>query len=118
MGDVMGDRGPRISRTISGAPSLTVSYRLVTSAILLVAVLLGGCTSASKMGDYVPASTGGLPEGAPVRPPTPYAYPAVHEMPPPRDSPVLTSAEQQKLEDDLAAARSRAAAATGSGGKQ
>jgi hypothetical protein len=114
----MGDRGARISRTISEARSLTVSYRLVAWTLLLVAGLLGGCTSASKMGDYVPASTGGLPEGAPDRPPTPYAYPAVHEMPPPRDSRVLTSAEQQKLEDDLAAARSRAAAAAGSGGKQ
>jgi hypothetical protein len=86
-------------------------------ALLLVGALclLGGCASSNKMGDYVPAGAGGLPEGTPERPATPYAYPAVHDMPPPRDSAVLTSAEQKKLEDELAAARNRAAAAGGSG---
>jgi hypothetical protein len=39
----------------------------------------------------------------------PYAYPAVHDMPPPRGSTVLTDAEQKKLEDDLIAARNRTA---------
>jgi hypothetical protein len=39
----------------------------------------------------------------------PSAYPAVHDMPPPRGSTVLTDAEQKKLEDDLIAARNRTA---------
>jgi hypothetical protein len=102
----MGHGRPGVSRAISPAGFLLVG----------ALAILGGCTSANKMGDYVPASTGGLPEGAPERPATPYAYPAVHDMPPPRESAVLTSDEQKKLEDDLAAARKRAAAAGGSGG--
>jgi hypothetical protein len=68
------------------------------------------------MGDYVPAAAGGLPEGAPERPATPYAYPDVHDMPPQRQGAVLTSAEQKQLEDDLAAARKRAEAAAASSG--
>ena len=48
--------------------------------------------------------------GRPARPSKPSAYPAVNDMPPPRGTAVLTDAEQKKLEDDLAAARNRAAA--------
>ena len=75
--------------------------------------LLAGCAG-THMGDQMPAAVGGLPEGVPQRPETPPAYPAVHDMPPARSSTVLTAAEQKKLEDDLAAARARAATATGS----
>ena len=60
---------------------------------------------------------GGLPDGTPARPTTPAQYPAVHDMPPPRDTNVLTSQEQQKLENDLADARNRAAAAAASAAK-
>lgn len=38
-------------------------------------------------------------------------YPAVHDMPPPRATTVLTDAETKKLESDLIAARNRAAEA-------
>jgi hypothetical protein len=69
------------------------------------------------MGDYMPTAAGGLPEGTPERPTTPGAYPAVHDMPPARESAVLTSAEQKQLEDDLAAARKRAETATASSGQ-
>lgn len=64
----------------------------------------------------MPAAIGGLPEGAPARPETPPAYPAVHDMPPARDSTMLSGAEQKKLEDELAAARARAAAANAAAG--
>jgi len=47
----------------------------------------------------------GLPADAPQRPVEPAAFPAVHEMPPARMNTVLTDIEQQKLEDDLVAAR-------------
>ena len=61
------------------------------------------------MADHMPSALGGLPEGAPQRSNKPSAYPAVHDMPPPRGSTVLTDAEQKKLEDDLIAARNRTA---------
>jgi hypothetical protein len=74
------------------------------------ALLLAGC-AASSIADNVPTAVGGLPEGAPARPQSPGAYPAVHDMPPPRATNVLTEEEQKKLEDELAAARQRAAGA-------
>jgi hypothetical protein len=76
------------------------------------AAMLAACSTGGAIGDHMPAAIGGLPEAAPQRPATPAAYPAVHEMPPPRSSTVLTDAEQKKLEDDLVAARNRAAATT------
>jgi hypothetical protein len=48
---------------------------------------------------------GGLPAGTPERPSAPAAYPAVHDMPPPRNDTVLTDAEQKKIQNDLNAAR-------------
>ncbi len=71
------------------------------------AVALAGCSAGSTIGDHMPNALGGLPEGAPQRPTKPSAFPAVHDMPPPRGSTVLTDAEQRKLEDDLVAARTR-----------
>lgn len=55
----------------------------------------------------MPASIGGLPEGAPERPAQPPAYPAVHEIPPPRAARMLDDEQQEKLEKDLSAARDR-----------
>jgi hypothetical protein len=80
-------------------------------ALFAVAGVLGGCSAGSSLADHVPAALGGLPDGTPQRPKTTSAYPAVHDMPPPRATTVLTDAEQTKLEGDLAAARSRAAEA-------
>ena len=48
----------------------------------------------------------GLPAGTPQRTAEPVAFPAVHDVPPPRNSVTLTNLEQQKLEEDLVAARS------------
>ena len=62
----------------------------------------------------MPAAIGGLPEGAPPRPETPAEYPAVHDLPPPRSETVLTGEQQKQVEDELIAARNRAATATGS----
>jgi hypothetical protein len=63
------------------------------------------------MGDQLPTAAGGLPEGAPQRPAAPTDYPAVHDLPPPRTDTMLSAEEQKKLEQDLAAARDRAAGA-------
>ncbi|MEA2964931.1 MAG: hypothetical protein QOI46_5029 [Alphaproteobacteria bacterium] len=76
-------------------------------ALALCAVLaigLGGCSSTLSS---LPTQLGGMPADTPQPSAAPVAYPAVHDMPPPRGSTVLTDAEQKKLEDDLIAARTR-----------
>ena len=80
--------------------------------MLAGAVLLGGCSSnLNNFGE--PASIAGQSttsqarQEAPGTPPP--NYPAVHDMPPPRNSTVLTDYEQKKLENDLIAARRRVA---------
>jgi hypothetical protein len=87
-------------------------------ALLLLASAAGmpGCTAAN-FGDRMPQAVGGLPEGVPPRPQTTSSYPAVNDVPPPRASSVLTSEEQMKVEDELTAARNRAASAAGSKSK-
>jgi hypothetical protein len=68
------------------------------------AVPLAGC--GAMIGDTLPAAVGGLPADAPVRP-TPTAYPAVHNMPPSRNTQPLSTDQQKQLEDDLVATRNR-----------
>jgi hypothetical protein len=81
------------------------AVRLVTA--LAAAASLAACASMSeKLAGTASDLPGiGLPAGAPERPAEQRAYPAVHDMPPPRASTVLTEVEQQKMEDDLVAAR-------------
>lgn len=55
----------------------------------------------------MPSEIGGMPSDTPERPPVPPAYPAVHDMPPPRSSVTLTAEEQENLESELAAVRTR-----------
>jgi hypothetical protein len=69
-----------------------------------VALALGGC-SAAQVFEKLPQSVGGLSPDAPKAPDTPYAYPAVHDMPASRELKPLTDAEQLKLENDLLSAR-------------
>lgn len=79
-----------------------------TAALVLAGALaLSGCGSAGSTMEQLPPVLGGLPAGAPPRPATPYAYPAVHDMPPPRDSRPMTDEEVLKTEKDLQAARER-----------
>ena len=74
--------------------------------LLAAAAVLAGCAGGT-VADHVPTAIGGLPDASPPRPGTPSAYPAVNDMPSPRDDKVLTSEEQHKIEDELIAARSR-----------
>jgi hypothetical protein len=67
---------------------------------------LGACSSVLS---EIPAQMGGLPAGTPARPETPPAYPAVHDMPPPRSAAVLTEEERKKVEAELAAMRAEQA---------
>jgi hypothetical protein len=84
-------------------------HRSILAAIGVATALgltLGGC-SAAPLSDQMPESFGGLPAGAPARPVTPYQYPAVHDIPPPRSTSPMTEDEQMRLEKDLQAARDR-----------
>jgi hypothetical protein len=72
--------------------------------------------SCSSVLSDIPSQMGGLPEGTPERQAAPPAYPAVHDMPPPRPTAVLTEEEKKKVEAELAAMRAeqaRRAAARG-----
>jgi len=74
---------------------------------MLAALLATLSACSSTMFSEMPAAIGGLPAGTPERPSTAPAYPAVHDMPPPRVDTVLTDAEQRKIQADLMAARDR-----------
>jgi hypothetical protein len=75
------------------------------AAVLAAVVASNLSACSSTIFSELPASVGGLPAGTPDRPATPTAYPAVHDMPPPRTDTVLTEAEQKKIQQDLNAAR-------------
>ena len=90
-------------------------FRLQLCGLLVLATWagpLGGCSSnLNGFGDQT--TTGGTSiiseargEGAKTPPPP---FPAVHDMPPPRGSTILTDYEQKKLENDLIAARRKVA---------
>jgi hypothetical protein len=70
-----------------------------------LAALLCGCAPGAMI-DKLPGDMG-EPASTPVRPDTPYVYPAVHDMPPARETPAMTEEQQVKLEKDLEAARDR-----------
>ncbi len=71
---------------------------------LVLALALGACSSTfSRM----PTELGGMPPGTPQQPAAPAAYPAVHDMPPPRNDVVMTQEEQKKAEAELMALRER-----------
>jgi hypothetical protein len=79
---------------------------LVCAGTVLISVLISACSTVLS---EVPTQMGGLPAGAPARPETPPAYPAVHDMPPPRSAAVLTEEERKKVEAELAAMRAEQA---------
>ena len=80
-------------------------------AALALATSLAGCSSGAVI-DQMP-STMGLPAGTPERPTTPYVYPAVHDMPPPRVTPTMSEEQQVKEEEELKAVRDRQEARDG-----
>lgn len=77
------------------------------AAVLAAAAGLAACASVSEKisGTASEMPIVGLPAGAPQRPAEQLAFPAVHDMPPPRSAAVLNEVEQQKMENDLVAAR-------------
>jgi hypothetical protein len=75
-----------------------------SAAVILCAVALAGCTSTLSS---LPASMGGLTADTPDRPASQLAYPAVHDMPPPRPTAVMTPEEVKKAEAEMARVRDR-----------
>jgi hypothetical protein len=81
----------------------------------IAAAGLSGCSSISQKfaesASQMPAI--GLPAGTPERPSTPVLFPAVHDIPPPRNSVMLTNTEAEQLEGDLASDRDKQQKAVG-----
>ena len=77
------------------------------AAAVACACGLSACASMSeKMAtDMSQNSLIGLPATAPARPEAPPAFPAVHDIPPPRGNSVLSNTEQVRMEEELVAAR-------------
>ena len=82
---------------------------------IIAAVGLAGCSSISeKFRDTAAALPGvGLPADAPERTGRPVAFPAVHDVPPPRNSVTLTNTEQDQMERELVTARDEQQVASG-----
>jgi hypothetical protein len=84
-------------------------------AALTLAMALAGCSSGAVI-DKLPGDMG-LPAGTPERPTTPYVYPAVHDMPPPRATPTMSEEQQVKEEEEMKAVRDRQEARDGAAKK-
>jgi hypothetical protein len=102
----------RYSRRMSKSPrSRGWNQRRFTHFLLgfaLVSAGAGSLASCASMAQ-LPVSAGGMPQDAPKRPQTAPAFPAVHDMPPPRKSAVLTEEEKKKVEAELAVVRAQQA---------
>jgi len=94
---------------------LATSRRWRLVVLLVAAVGLAGCASISeKFRDTAAALPGvGLPADAPERTAQPVAFPAVHDIPPPRNSVTLTNTEQDQMERELVKARDEQQIASG-----
>jgi hypothetical protein len=80
------------------------------------ALMLSSCANTTNMmnmgnnlGNEMPTAIGGLPQGAPERPQTQPEFPAVHDMPPARNTKVMTEEEKKRAEAELAAMREQQA---------
>jgi hypothetical protein len=80
-----------------------IGWRMASLAVVCTAAMAGAsCTTTLS---ELPSQIGGLPRGTPDRPAAPPVYPAVHDMPPPRATAVLTEEQKKKVEAELAAMR-------------
>ena len=80
----------------------------VCAAGFVLLSLTTGCASNNPMFSNLPQSMGGLPADAPARPPAEQtAFPAVHDMPPPRTAATLTPEQVKAVEAEIDFARQR-----------
>src|ERR1700722_2196349 len=91
-----------------GAPGLVLA--------LAGALMLSSCANTTnmtdmgnKLGNELPTAVGGMPQSLPARPETPPAFPAVHDMPPARNTKVMTEEEKKRVEAELAVMREQQA---------
>jgi hypothetical protein len=75
-----------------------------SAALILCAAALAGCASTLSS---LPTSMGGLTADTPDRPASQLAYPAVHDMPPPRPTAVMSPEEVKRAETEMARMRDR-----------
>jgi hypothetical protein len=75
------------------------------AVVALAGLSLGACSSVTSGISSLPKEVGGLPENTPARPASQLAYPAVHDMPPPRATAVLTPEQVKDAEAELTAVR-------------
>lgn len=89
-----------------GSRALFCRTGLRTGALLILgAMALAGCSSTLAS---LPAEMGGLPADAPARPEGEApAFPAVHDMPPPRQTSVMTPEQIKQTEAEMVRARDR-----------
>lgn len=92
-------RRTNASRRPAGAGAIALA------AALLAAATVSGCSTSQI--DSIPKQLGGLPDSAPKRAENPPAFPAVHDMPPPRTATLLDVEQQKRMEADLVATRNR-----------
>jgi hypothetical protein len=74
------------------------------AVLVMLALSMGGC--ATSIADLPLV---GVPSDAPARPKDPAAYPAVEDLPAPREQGAMDVAEQAKIAKELIAARDRQA---------
>jgi hypothetical protein len=85
----------------SGADARPSAARLSAFvAFLFLAGIMGGCTSTLARLPGI-----GEPEAVPPAPETSAAYPAVHDMPPPRETKPISAEARKELAEELTAVR-------------
>jgi predicted small secreted protein len=84
--------------------------------VLAGSLMLSSCANTTNMtsvgndlGHEMPTAIGGMPATVPERSETQPAFPAVHDMPPARNTKVMTEEEKKRLEAELAVAREQQA---------
>jgi hypothetical protein len=96
----------RVSAAITVLQSPARSAVVGAAAAVALSLMLGGCST--SIADLPFGSTSDAPE----RPADVSAYPAVHNLPAPRDQAAMDPAEQAKIEKELIAARDKQAQAS------
>jgi hypothetical protein len=81
-------------------------------AVFMALALPLGLGACSSVFSSLPTQLGGMPADTPQASAAPAGYPAVHDMPPPRQNAVLTESEQKQAESELTALRERQAKQT------
>jgi hypothetical protein len=98
-----GDVGASATTALQGRVRNAVAG---AAAVVALSLLLGGCSTSIADLSF------GTPSDAPERPAEVSAYPAVHDLPAPRQEAAMDPAEQAKVEKELIAARDHQAQPT------